>query len=339
MRKVLNKIILFLNAIAALALLLSYLLPYFSPQTFPLLSVLSLAVPILIVINGVFLVYWSVLLNRRLLVSLIVLILGISHVSSLYKFGGGSDDTTPGILSLLTYNVHSFNRFQWIDSKTIPQDISAMVRQQNPDIFCAQEFYNNPDTDFTQYPHKYEYFNHNSRELALVIFSKFPIINKGSLNFEKTANNVVFADIACNADTLRVYNTHLQSHKISSQTSDLANADSQILLNNIRVSFKKQQKQAEQLIAHMKTSPYKNIVMGDFNNTAYSYVYNQIISQNLQDVFTEKGSGFGKTFKFDLFPARIDFVLVPEEFQVISCTTFKEELSDHFPILAKVKLE
>ena len=338
MRKIINKIIFGMNSIAAFALLLSYLLPYVSPKMFPLLSVLSLAVPVLIVVNVLFLLYWIVLLSKRGVLSLVVLVLGISHVSSLYKLKGNTIDEEEKGISLMSYNVHSFNRFSWIDSKTIPQDISKLVKSNNPDIFCAQEFYNNPDIDFDQYPYKYDYFNHNSRELALVIFSKYPFIKKGSLNFEKTANNVIFADIVMSRDTVRVYNIHLQSHRISSKTDDLAKEDSQKLLKRIQVSFKKQQYQAEQLIAHMQSSPYKNIVMGDFNNTAYSYVYDKIKSENLQDTFKKQGKGFGKTFKFELFPARIDFILVPKEFEVQSFKSFNLELSDHYPIYSKVRI-
>ncbi len=337
MIKILHKIAFLLNSLVAFALLLSYLLPYVSPRMFPLLSVLSLAVPVLILVNVFFLVYWVLQFKRKMLLSLIVLLLGISHVTSLYKIRGKSVETHTDVLSMLSYNVHSFNRFDWIDSDRIPQDISAFVKEQQPDVFCAQEFYNNPSIDFSQFKHKYEYFNHNSRELALVIFSNYPFLQKGSLNFEDTANNVIFADIVTATDTLRIYNVHLQSHKIGSMTDKLAKTDSQKLLKRIQVSFKKQQLQAEQLIAHMQTSPYKNIVMGDFNNSAYSYVYDKIKSQGLQDAFKEAGSGFGKTFEFRLFPARIDFILVPTTTEVVGFTNYEHRYSDHYPICAKFK--
>ncbi|WP_103866587.1 endonuclease/exonuclease/phosphatase family protein [Aquimarina sp. I32.4] len=336
MRKILQKIIFVMNSIAAFALLLSYLLPYVSPKMFPLLSVLSLAVPVLILINVSFLFYWAILFSKRLILSFVVLILGVSHVSSLYKLRGKSMDKIENSISLMSYNVHSFNRFYWIDSKTIPQDISKLVREQNSDVFCVQEYYNNPDTNFKQYPYKYQEFNDNNGELALAIFSQFPIVNKGSLHFKKTANNVIFADLALPKDTVRVYNVHLQSHSISSKTDELAKADSQKLLKRISNSFKKQQVQAEQLLTHMESSPYKNIVMGDFNNTAYSYVYDKIRSEKLQDTFKNAGKGFGKTFNFELFPARIDFILVPEEYEVFSFQTFDQELSDHYPILTQI---
>ncbi len=338
MRALVNKIIFVINSIAAFALLLSYLLPYISPKTFPLLSVLSLAVPIFIVINILFLLYWVIQLNKKLILSLTILILGFSHVTSLYKLKGKSSGDVGDSISLLSYNVRSFNRFEWIDSESIPQDISKLVKEQEVDVFCAQEYYNNPDINFNHYSYKYENFNNDNGELALVIFSKFPIIKKGSLRFKETANNIIFADVVVKKDTIRVYNVHLQSHKISSNTDQLAKADSQKLLNRIQVSFEKQQEQIEILIAHIENSPHKNIVMGDFNNTAYSYVYNKVKSEGLIDAFKEAGKGFGKTFEFDLFPVRIDFILVAEDFEVFEFENFYKNFSDHYPVYARIKL-
>ncbi|MFL1896874.1 endonuclease/exonuclease/phosphatase family protein [Aquimarina sp. 2-A2] len=339
MRKLVNRFVFLLNSIVAFALLLSYLLPYISPKTFPLLSVLSLTVPILILINALFMVYWILLVNRRFLLSFIVLLLGISHVFSLYKFRGKSAKADKeNTLSLLSYNVHSFNRFEWIDNELIPQEISALVKEQNPDIFCGQEFYNNPDIDFSQYPYSYQDFNNDNGELALVILSKYPIINKGSLQFEGTANNIIFSDIVVKKDTLRVYNVHLQSHRITPSTDAIAKEGSQKLLSRMQMSFIKQQQQVDLLTDHIKTSPYKVMVMGDFNNSAYSYVYNTVLAQGLKDAFKEAGKGFGKTYEFKLFPVRIDFILVEEEFEVLTFKSFDTKLSDHYPVVTKIQL-
>lgn len=338
MRKFVNKLIFFVNSLVAFALLLSYLLPYVSPQSFSLLSVLSLAVPLLIIANILFLLFWIVQLNKRFLLSFFILLLGVNHISALYKISSSSNEDSLGSISLLSYNVHSFNRFDWIASDSIPQQISTLIKKELPDIFCAQEYYNNAYINFDQYPYEYQDFNNDNGELALVIFSKYPIINKGSLQFKKTANNIIFADIKVKKDTIRVYNVHLQSHKINPDKEVLAKEDSQKLLKRMQLSFQKQQEQAELLSDHMDTSPYRNIVMGDFNNSAFSYVFNLIKSKNLQDSFKEAGEGFGKTFEFDLFPLRIDFILIDKDYEVLQFKTFEDQLSDHYPIITRIRL-
>ena len=56
-----------------------------------------------------------------------------------------------------------------------------------------------------------------------------------------------------------------------------------------------QQLQAEQFLEHKNKCPYKMIICGDFNNTAYSYVYKEI-KGDLQDTFVEAGNAFGRTY-------------------------------------------
>jgi len=333
-----DQFVFIVNSVLAFMLFLSYSLPYISPSTFPLLSVLSLAVPILIVINMFFLMYWILRFKKQMALSLIILLLGASHISSLYRFGAEAVHEDVESITLLSYNVHQFNRFKWITSNTkIPQDISEFVASQRPTIFCAQEYYYNPHTDFSAFQYKYIDFNNNDNEVGQAIYSQLPIINQGTLKFEDTANNAVFVDVVSKMDTLRVYNVHFQSHRINPDAEVLQKEDSQKLLKRIGLSFEKQQTQMEEVLKHMESSPYKRIVMGDFNNTAYSYIYNQLLDTGLRDAFKEAGGGFGKTFNFRFFPTRIDFILVDETFEVIDFENFEFKLSDHYPILAHIK--
>ena len=89
---------------------------------------------------------------------------------------------------------------------------------------------------------------------------------------------------------------------------------------------------------NIKTSRHiKSILTGDFNNTAYSYVY-KLIKDDFQDTFECAGNGFGRTFDFKFFPVRIDFILADASFKVNHFKTFDVKFSDHYPILTKVSL-
>ena len=109
-----NKIIFFINSVVATMLLLSYVLPYVPPKTFSIISVLSLAVPILIILNILFVIYWLLKLKKQLLLSLVVLVLGFSYVGSLYKFSSSKDVEDTDNLSIMNYNVRLFNLYDWI---------------------------------------------------------------------------------------------------------------------------------------------------------------------------------------------------------------------------------
>src|SRR5699024_8705198 len=114
-RSLFHKLLFFLNALFALMLLLAYILPYIPPKTFPFLSVLSLGMPVLLLINALFLLYWAVWLKRELLLSLIVLALGFNHLSSLYEFNAQQEIVPDKSVRVMSYNVRQFNRLGWID--------------------------------------------------------------------------------------------------------------------------------------------------------------------------------------------------------------------------------
>ena len=78
------------------------------------------------------------------------------------------------------------------------------------------------------------------------------------------------------------------------------------------------------------------IICGDMNNTAFSYVYKNI-SGDMNDAFVEAGKGFGQTYNYKYYPARIDYILVDDVFEVKEFKTFNEfKNSDHFPIMARL---
>ncbi|WP_425077047.1 endonuclease/exonuclease/phosphatase family protein [Psychroserpens sp. S379A] len=332
-----DKLIFVVNSLMAFALLLSYILPYMSPKQFAFLSVLSLAVPALIIINILFAVYWLLNVKRQLLLSVFVLALGYNHVFSLYKFSASKNIDDSENISIMNYNVRLFNVFDWIKDKTVKQDISNFISEHQPDILCMQEYRPDNEINFDGY-YKYEELSGDKVKNGQAIFTKFPIIKSGSIEFPKTSNNAIYADVVKGADTIRIYNVHLQSLGIDPAVEKLANENSENLFKRVSSTFKMQQFQTELFLMHKKQCSYKMIICGDFNNTAYSYVYKEI-KGNLKDAFKYAGNGFGRTFDFKFFPVRIDFVLVDEAFKVNSFKTFDEKLSDHYPIMAKVKLE
>ena len=68
------------------------------------------------------------------------------------------------------------------------------------------------------FKHYHESFTEESNEnslFGLATFSKYPIINKGSLEFKNDrSNHCMWSDIVCKSDTLRVFNTHSRIYKI-----------------------------------------------------------------------------------------------------------------------------
>lgn len=333
-----DKFVFFLNSIIATTLLLSYILPYIEPERSAFVSVLSLTVPFLIIVNILFLIYWLLKIKKQLLLSLIVLVIGFNHMASLYKFSASKQVEDEDNIAVMNYNVRLFNVFNWLPNKNITAEITAFIKDRNPDIISMQEYRPDNDLSLKEY-FKFEVLSGNKVKNGQAIFSKFPIINKGSIEFPNTYNNAIFVDVVRAEDTIRIYNVHLQSLKIDASTDPLKNETSENLFKRVGNTFRLQQMQADLFLDHKAASPYKVIICGDFNNTAYSYVYNTIKGDDLSDAFVEAGNGFGRSFDFKFFPVRIDFIMVDQSFIVNSFKTFDVKLSDHFPIITRVKVK
>src|SRR5699024_6728724 len=141
------------------------------------------------------------------------------------------------------------------------------------DIICFQEFFRFPDRmKFNEF--QYKYYHRIKGRPPQAIYSKFPIINKGSLDFPDTGNNAIFADIVIREDTIRVFDFHLQSLKIDSDMREFEdNEIGKKVYKSIGDGFKKQQDQVKILLKAIQASPYKNIICGDMNNSPYAFVY------------------------------------------------------------------
>jgi len=276
----LDKIVFFCNSMVAVLLLFSYVLPYISPKSFSLLSVLSLGVPLLIILNVLFFVYWLLKVKKQMVLSLIVLMLGLNNVTSLYKFSKSKDVQDAENFTVMSYNVRLFNYWYWIKDKGVKAAIFKLIETKNADVLSIQEY--SEKSEFSIAHYKYKYIKSPllaRRNFGQAIYSKYPIIDSGSVDFPKTLNNTIFADIKKGNDTIRIYNVHLESLGISKEVEELNTTESERLFKSAENTFKMQQSQAEMVVKHMKSCKYPMIVTGDFNNTAYSYAY-RIIKGN-----------------------------------------------------------
>lgn len=341
-----NKIMFLLNIVLTVSTFIAYVLPFLAPKVFPILSVLTLFMPLFLILNGLFFVYWGLQLKKRMILSGLVLLMGITFITKFYKFSTKTALESEKDFTVMSYNVRLFNVFRWLDSDTIPLNILSFINEKNPDILCIQEFSNSANIDLKIYPHQYILMAGNKIKTGQAIFSKFPIINQGNIPFPESNNNVIFADIKKGKDIIRIYNMHLQSIKISPDIHDInENIDainqgkSQKLLHRMSIAFKKQQQQAELIKEHKKDCKHPIIICGDMNNSAFSYVYRNI-KGSLKDGFEEAGLGFGATYKFKYYPARIDYILADDQMKVKKFESFSNfENSDHYPIMAKLTME
>lgn len=368
-RRLTKKFFIISNIILAVLFLLGCYGGWADPKTWWPLGFLTLAAFYLLLLLTGFILFWLFVKPRWSLISIITILLAYKPVTNIIplRFSSSFDkQKQPAALRVMSWNVEHFDILEHKKHPEKKQQMLELIRDNQPDITCYQEMVGSdknakainyiPDImqaeGFTDYHYSFNPkldFDDN-HHFGIIIFSKYPIINKQTISFYPNDYNSIFqyADIVKGEDTVRVFNIHLQSLKFSATnleyiekpdiTDDGDLKKSKSLISKLKTGFLKRKKQAERIKEEMDKSPYPVIVCGDFNDVPNSYSYNTI-GKGLKNAFIEKGSGIGRTFSGISPTLRIDNVFVADKFAVLQFLRIPKKLSDHFPLFADLQLK
>ncbi|MGY6558008.1 MAG: endonuclease/exonuclease/phosphatase family protein [Nitritalea sp.] len=340
--------------ICSVAVLLSV---YLSPLHVPLAGLLSLGIPLLLIGHGLLLLLLSLSRSRWFWVPLLVLVLSFPYLKATFRWPSPDryqETRSEETLEVLSYNVHLFryNR-EKRDPAEFRESIVRWLSEHPADIKCIQEFYQDETTASTHMIRRLAedqdmYISYQPvqgrrerQSIGMAIISRFPIINEGRVFDNARNNGVIFADVRWKNDTIRIYNVHLESMSIQAEAlKDVEGFKENYydVARKIRNGQVTRASQLEQLQRHIADSPYPVLLMGDFNDTPYSYLYFNL-RQNLANAFESAGSGFGFTYNRVLFFLRIDHLFYLEDFfDVVDFKTYSAvDYSDHYPIGALLR--
>lgn len=335
------------------------------PQKFWPAGFVAFSMPGALVLNFFFLLYWVLRRSWLLVLPLAVLLLGWNYYARLLAVN--LDQEAPAgakTLQVLSFNTHMFNVYNDESSdQSSSVEMANWIATHPADVYCLQEFYSKRNSDLyntisrigVRYG-KNRFFSvaTSSRkrgDVGIAIFSKHPILNKGVINFSNrsSANRVAWVDLNIGGDTVRVYASHLQSMSIKSEDIEdtyyaISNQDSfkkrgRNLARRLRNGFVARGTQVEMLLAHVRESPYRTIVCGDFNDIPFSYTYNEL-AKEMDNAFVEAGTGIGATYNGVLPFLRIDNQFYTDGLRAVAFETHHEmSLSDHYPITAQYVVE
>lgn len=292
-----------------------------------------------LVLNTFLLIYYVSGFKRNALFPLFTLLLGLPFI--FISFSVSSSDQAEKTFSILSFNSKLFREEDTYDE--FSEEMIDWVINDSSSIKCIQEFCTNPKWPGLDVYGEIERSGYNGYSFAsktihnqgLAIFTKFPIVNSGTLFQRKlTVNNIIFADIKINEDTLRVYNCHLSSMNIilyEYKSLKEPKSKAKKLISKLREGGISRSKEIDVLLAHASQSPHPVLICGDFNEIPYSFNYFRF-KELYSNSFEEAGNGFGFTLNNALFFLRIDHQFYGNGIEAKRYEVDKSmRISDHFP--------
>ncbi len=368
LRKATKTTLVVCNAAIAFFMLVGCYGSFLNQKTFWFTGLFTLATLYFLLLLVGFLIFWLFVKPRLIFISLLTIAICWGPLRQAIRFRVRNDFSVtknPAALRVMSWNV---SHFDILEHKTHPEkkwEMVDLVSGIHPDVACFQEMVASDSAPkainkLTDFLSKFEmdqyHYSYNPKldfdskhRFGIIIFSKYPIINKQTVGYSPYDYNSIFqyVDIVKEKDTFRVFNIHLQSLKFTQDNRKYIDdpslegeADiekSRSVLAKFRIGFSKRVTQSNRIREEIEKSPYPVVVCGDFNDVPNSYAY-RTIGKDLQNAFTEKGAGIGSTFDGISATLRIDNIFADEKFTVLQFGRIKKKLSDHFPIIADLSL-
>lgn len=345
--------------IVYLAMIGVYLNAWISPSQLLWLSFLSLGYLAVVVFYMLSLLLAYKISKPIFIMGIIIFFSGIKFHLNYFSMAQPNQSNTTESLKILSYNVRLFNLYEAKDAPS-KDVIFSYLKEQKADIYCFQEFYQqDPPTKFVtkdklikllntpNIQEHYSFLYRGRQYFGVIMMTHFPVIEKGDVSFEDSLhsdhNYCIYMDVVPKiGDTIRVYNAHLQSIKLTdndlSSLEDMPERtngnDYKDIYKKLKNAFLKREMQTKKILDHISKSPYPIILTGDFNDPPMSYTYHQF-RKFLSDAFVENKVGIGATYAGRLPIGRIDYILHSKGLNPFDFAVQKEAFTDHHAISCK----
>lgn len=368
----LKTIVFMLGNVYSCVYILACFTPYIHPRNFKGFTFLALMFPYLLMGMVLWLFLVLFFYRKKWLLYFVLICVGYTNITTVFAFHTPTNFNTTkneNTIRVLSWNVKNFTDLVTLnDTPNSPRKgILNFISSANADIVCLQDYHELDGKLFFDIQqdikkvgnYTYCYFTKDKvipyfygiGKYGVAIFSKYPIINSNKINY--TAFNIkeslAFVDVVKANDTIRIYNTHLQSMSLKfdflKDTVDIKYNDEYNFLKSNQSIIKRLERydlvhanQAQFIKQILDTTTYPFIFCADLNSVPSSYVYHTL-HNGLTDAFINKGSGLGATYLGIAPSVRIDVILMSKAFRPIQYYSQPLPYSDHQPIVTDVILK
>lgn len=348
----------------SVALIIAYVSRYISPEYYGSLTIVGHFRHILYILVLACLIVWLIARKWKLSIAVaLVLVPGLFHITQFFHVNwvrNAETETQPtDAITVLTYNVRGFRND---NGNRVVEKYGDYIATSNPfiksrraaDVICLQEYAIDADNltyidslITNEYANVYINDVHESENVVLRTYSRYPIVASGGIANTDRGTTQWVDILFTEKDTIRIFNNHFYTMSISDDDSDdiahgkiLSDGERmKSIIERVADNSTVRTDHVDTLLKVVDATPYRHIVVGDFNDTPMSYVYKRM-TEKLTDLFTEKGSGFGYTYRPMWGWLRIDYVMYSEGFEPVNYKSDSEVvLSDHIPVSAQFDIK
>jgi len=338
---------------------------FLHPEKFRGITFLAIGFPFLFVFALIWCLMAIGFFYRGRFWLLLLLLPGLINLSYTYPLrieAGFNSVKDKNALRVLSWNVNEFlfskpGSNAWVYEQEL---MLNFIRNSEADVLCFQDYIISPgyaERDVTRFisdslGYKHFIFTMDGIDYGTIIFSKHPIINSGSKKYPLKIHpeSLAFADIFFQEKTIRIFTTHFRSmflHYNKLSPAILGNLkyvkeDTALLFNtNILQRMEHFDRvhasQAEMVNQVLNDTRIPYIFCADLNAVPSSYVYHSLRKQT-KDAFLEAGAGLKGTYRSAKSLLRIDVILTSKKLKTTQFNSPSLDLSDHYPLVADIKL-
>ena len=266
---------LIINIIVGICFLICAYSPMISPVQHPYWACAGLFIPIFIILNLCFVVFWAFMKWKMMIVPVAFFLLGWNSLMSYSPINLSTEASGGDTLELLTYNVMQMQRQKAADGSRI-NPVLDYIRESGADIVCLQEYPAHNAKIKSALQKVYPYVRvHTVNGNSMACYSKYPVKLIENIDIESRNNASAAFSVKYKEHDIPVIVNHLESNKLDAHDKEVytdmlkspnenkVKSGSKYLLNKLADAMAIRGPQADVISEYIEKNYAKQIALSD----------------------------------------------------------------------------